>query len=46
MKYKDNLKLFITAFLQVFLVSANTYFIASKFWLGIGFAGFGNSKRK
>ena len=37
------LKLFITAFLQVLLVSANTYFIANKFWIGIAFAGFGIS---
>jgi hypothetical protein len=38
-----NKKLFITAFIQVFLVSANTYFIANSFWIGIAFAGFGIS---
>lgn len=36
-------KLFITAFLQVFLVSANTWFIATGFWPGIAAAGFGIS---
>lgn len=36
-------KLFITAFIQVFLVSANTYFIANLFWPGIAVAGFGIS---
>lgn len=36
-------KLFITAFIQVFLVSANTYFIANTFYLGIAAAGFGIS---
>lgn len=36
-------KLFCTAFIQVFLVSANTYFIASTFWPGIAMAGFGIS---
>lgn len=36
-------KLFITAFVQVFLVSANTYFIANLFWPGIAVAGFGIS---
>ena len=38
-----DLKLFTTAFIQVFLVSANTYFIAKSFYIGIGFAGFGIS---
>ena len=33
-------KLFITAFLQVFLVSANTYFISKTMYLGIAIAGF------
>ena len=37
------MKLFITAFIQVFLVSANTYFIANKFFIGIAIAGFGIS---
>ena len=36
-------KLFTTAFVQVFLVSANTYFIANLFWPGIAVAGFGIS---
>jgi len=36
-------KLFITAFLQVFLVSANTRFISVLFWPGIAMAGFGIS---
>lgn len=36
-------KLFITAFLQVFLVSANTYFISRLVWLGIAACGFGIS---
>lgn len=36
-------KLFITAFIQVFLVSANTYFIANSFYAGIAVAGFGIS---
>lgn len=37
------MKLFITAFIQVFLVSANAYFISRLFWIGIAFAGFGIS---
>jgi hypothetical protein len=36
-------KLFTTAFIQVFLVSANTYFIANSFYAGIAVAGFGIS---
>ena len=36
-------KLFTTAFIQVFLVSANTYFIANLYWPGIAVAGFGIS---
>lgn len=36
-------KLFITAFLQVFLVSANTYFISKVVWIGIAACGFGIS---
>jgi len=39
MKKKD-LKLFGTAFLQVFLVSANTYFISRVAWIGIAICGF------
>lgn len=38
-----DLKLFTTAFIQVFLVSANTYFISKTFYFGIAFAGFGIS---
>jgi len=34
------MKLFISAFIQVFLVSANTYFITESFWIGIIFACF------
>ncbi len=37
------MKLFTTAFLQVFLVSANTLFIANLFYPGIVLAGFGIS---
>jgi len=37
------MKLFTTAFVQVFLVSANTFFITKLFWIGIAFAGFGIS---
>ena len=37
------MKLFFTAFTQVFLVAANTYFIASLFYPGIAIAGFGIS---
>ncbi|QHC84990.1 hypothetical protein AS589_09500 [Empedobacter brevis] len=33
-------KLFITAFLQVFFVSANTYFIAKSNYLLVGVCGF------
>ena len=46
------MKLFLTAFLQVFLVSSNTLFIARLFYPGIVLAGFliswlwaGNVKR-
>jgi hypothetical protein len=38
-----DLKLFTTAFAQVFLVTANTYFISKTFYIGIAFAGFGIS---
>ena len=37
------MKLFSTAFLQVFLVAANTLFIANLFYPGIVFAAFGIS---
>ena len=37
------MKLFLTAFLQVFLVSANTLFIANLLYPGIVIAGFGIS---
>lgn len=40
---KNMLQLFATAFLQVFLVSANTWFISQLFWFGIAGAGFGIS---
>jgi len=40
---KRRIKLFVTAFLQVFLVSANTWFISRLFWPGIATAGFGIS---
>lgn len=40
---RNRLKLFTTAFLQVFLVSANTWFISRMFWVGIAAAGFGIS---
>jgi len=36
-------KLFITAFLQVLLVSANAYFISRVAWLGVVVCGFGIS---
>jgi len=36
-------RLFITAFLQVAMVSANTYFISRIAWLGIAACGFGIS---
>jgi hypothetical protein len=36
-------KLFITSYLQVALVSANTYFISKVAWLGIAICGFGIS---
>ena len=34
---------FATGFAQVFLVSANTYFISRTTWIGIAFCGFGIS---
>ena len=36
-------RLFITAFLQVFLVTANTYFVSRIAWLGIAACSFGIS---
>jgi len=35
--------IFITGFTQVFLVSANTYFISKTTWAGIAVCGFGIS---
>ena len=40
---KKSNRLFLTAFIQVFLVSANTYFISKTFYIGIAVAGFGIS---
>lgn len=37
---KKFLVIFITGFAQVFLVSANTYFISRTAWLGIAICGF------
>lgn len=37
------LSLFLTGFIQVFLVSANTYFISKTAYLGIAVCGFGIS---
>jgi hypothetical protein len=34
------MKLFITGFIQVFLVCINTYFIANKFYLGVFICAF------
>lgn len=42
-KLGNKSKLFITAFMQVFMVSANTYFISRLVWLGIAACGFGIS---
>jgi len=38
-----SLRLFLTAFIQVCLVSGNTFFIANLLWPGIAIAGFGIS---
>jgi len=38
-----SLRLFLTAFIHVFLVSGNTFFIANLLWPGIVIAGFGIS---
>lgn len=35
--------IFLTGFAQVFLVSANTYFISTTTWSGIAICGFGIS---
>ena len=40
---KKHLVIFITGYAQVFLVSANTYFISRTTWLGIAVCGFGIS---
>lgn len=40
---KKLLVIFITGFAQVFLISANTYFISRTAWLGIAICGFGVS---
>ena len=40
---KKHQTIFITGFAQVFLVSANTYFISRTAWLGIAVCGFGIS---
>lgn len=37
------MKLFLTAYLQVLLVSANTFFISKTFWIGIAICGYGIS---
>lgn len=37
---KTKIILFVTAFLQVFFVSANTYFIAKSYYIGVAIAGF------
>lgn len=40
---KEYTIIFITGFTQVFLVSANTYFISKSTWAGIAVCGFGIS---
>jgi len=40
---RKHLTIFITGFYQVFLVSANIYFISNLIWLGIAICGFGIS---
>ena len=37
------IRLFLTAYLQVLLVSANTYFISRVAWLGVAVCSFGIS---
>lgn len=43
LQVSNKARLFITAFLQVFLVTANTYFVSRVAWLGIAAASFGIS---
>jgi hypothetical protein len=40
---KKHIIIFTTGFVQVFLVSANTYFISRTSWTGIAVCGFGIS---
>ncbi|MEI7526967.1 MAG: hypothetical protein WCJ95_21645 [Mariniphaga sp.] len=40
---RTHVMLFVTGFAQVFLVSANTYFISTTTWAGIAVCGFGVS---
>jgi len=40
---KKNIRLFFTAYMQVFLVGSNTFFIAKLYWIGIAAASFGIS---
>ena len=40
---KKHLTIFAAGFAQVFLVSANVYFISRTTWIGIGICGFGIS---
>lgn len=40
---KTNISIFLSGFTQVFLVSANIYFISRLNWPGIAFCGFGIS---
>ena len=40
---KTNITVFLTGFVQVFLVSANTYFISRTTYAGIAVCGFGIS---
>lgn len=37
---KDEIKLFITGFVQVFFVAVNTYFLSKEFFLGVFVCGF------
>lgn len=37
---KNNSSIFFTSFIQVFLVSANVYFISNSQWYGIAICGF------
>ena len=40
---KKHFIIFLTGYAQVFLVSANTYFISRTTWIGIAVCGFGIS---